>query len=69
MHWCFACICVCAGVGCPGAGVTESYELSCGSWELNLGPLEDQLCDQLLFCLFLNQVMMAHTYNLSTLEV
>ena len=30
--------------GChiPGTGVTDSCELLCGCWELNLGPLEEQ---------------------------
>ena len=26
----------------PGTGVTDSCELSCGCWKLNLGPLEAQ---------------------------
>lgn len=56
---------LCKGVGSPG---TDSYELPCGSWEFHLGPLEDHPSYQLLFCLFLNQVIMTHTYNLSTLE-
>jgi hypothetical protein len=25
----------------PGAGVTDCYELLCGCWELNPGPLEE----------------------------
>ena len=31
------------GTGFPGTGVTNSYELLCGCWELNLGPLEEPL--------------------------
>lgn len=30
------------GVGCPRTGVTNRCELSCGSWELNPGPMEEQ---------------------------
>ena len=26
----------------PGTGAADSCELSCGCWELNLGPLEEQ---------------------------
>jgi hypothetical protein len=26
----------------PATGVTDSCELPCGFWELNLGPLEEQ---------------------------
>lgn len=26
----------------PGIGITEDYKLSCGFWELNLGPLQEQ---------------------------
>jgi hypothetical protein len=26
----------------PGTGVIDNYELSCGCWELNLSPLEEQ---------------------------
>ncbi|KAL6069243.1 hypothetical protein STEG23_019702, partial [Scotinomys teguina] len=29
-------------IGPPGAGVTDSCELPCGCWELNLDPLEEQ---------------------------
>jgi hypothetical protein len=41
---CFACVYVCVMVSdrCPGTGVTDSGELPCGSWELNLDPLEKQ---------------------------
>lgn len=35
--------CMCKGIGSPGAGVTDGYELPCECWELDLGPLEDQL--------------------------
>jgi hypothetical protein len=27
------------GFGCPGTGITDGCELSCGCWELNLGHL------------------------------
>lgn len=30
------------GVGSPGTGVTDSWELSCGCWEMNLNPLKEQ---------------------------
>ena len=30
------------GVGYPGAGVTDGYELSCGCWKSNPGPLKEQ---------------------------
>ena len=30
------------GIRLRGTGVTEGYELSCRSWELNLGPLQEQ---------------------------
>ena len=61
-------VCLYEGVGSPEIGVTDNYELPCCSWELNSGRLEDQPSYQLLFCLFLNPIMMAHTYNLSNLE-
>jgi hypothetical protein len=35
VHWC-------EDVRSPGAGVTDSCELSCGYQELNLGPLGEQ---------------------------
>ena len=34
---------LCKSVGYPETGVTDSCELSYGCWELNLGPLEEQL--------------------------
>jgi hypothetical protein len=30
------------GFTCPGIEVTDSYELVCGCWDLNLGPLGGQ---------------------------
>jgi hypothetical protein len=30
------------GIASPGTGVTDSCELPCECWELNLGPLEEQ---------------------------
>jgi hypothetical protein len=39
--WCF--IHLCEGVKSSGTGITNSWELPCGCWELNLGPLEEQL--------------------------
>ena len=33
-------VCLCDGVRSPRAGVTDSCELPCGWWELNLDPLE-----------------------------
>ena len=36
-------VCLCKGVQSPGTGATESYELPCGCWDLNLSPLEEQL--------------------------
>ena len=35
MHWC-------EGIRSPGTGVTDSCELPCGCWELNLCPLGEQ---------------------------
>lgn len=35
-------VCLHEGVRYPGAGVTDSLELPCGCWGLNLGPLEAQ---------------------------
>lgn len=32
----------------PGTGVIEGCRSSCGSWELNLGPLERSQCSSLL---------------------
>ena len=32
---------LCESVRSPGTGVTDSCELPCGCWELNLGRLED----------------------------
>ena len=36
MHWC-------EGIRSLGTGVSDSCELPCGCWELNLGPLKEQL--------------------------
>ena len=37
----------------PGAGVVDGYEPSCGCWELNSGPLQEQqvllMTEQVLF--------------------
>ena len=33
---------MCIGIRSPGTGVTDSRELPCGCWELNLDPLEEQ---------------------------
>ena len=45
VHWYFVCMCVWGkGLGSPETGVTDSFELPGGSWELNLGPLEEELC-------------------------
>jgi hypothetical protein len=44
---------LCEGVGSLGTGVTDSYELPCGCWELNLGPLEEQPATQTVWLLFL----------------
>ena len=35
-------VCLCEGVRSSGARVTDRCELSCGCWELNPGPLEEQ---------------------------
>ena len=35
-------VCQCKGVRHPETGVTDSYELPRGCWELNPGPLEEQ---------------------------
>jgi len=39
VHWCFICVYVCEGVD---PGVTDSWGLPCGCWELNPGLLEEQ---------------------------
>jgi hypothetical protein len=49
---CFACMYVCKhveshviqgkGIGSSGTGVTDGCEPPCGSWELNLGALEER---------------------------
>jgi hypothetical protein len=36
-------VCLCECTGSSGMGVIGSCELSCGFWELNLGPLEEHL--------------------------
>ena len=36
-------VCLCEGVKSSGTGVTDSCELPCRCWELNLDPLEEQL--------------------------
>ena len=30
------------GIGLPGTGVKGGFELTCGCWELNPGPLQEQ---------------------------
>lgn len=35
-------VCLREGVRSPETGMTDSYELPCGCWELNPGPLEEQ---------------------------
>ena len=35
------------GDRCPGTEVTDDCELQPGSWELNLGPLENTQCTKL----------------------
>lgn len=38
-------VCVCAPYVCiesPGAGVVDDWELPCGCWEVNLGPLQEE---------------------------
>lgn len=49
MYGCFVCIFICApcacsaSVGSPGIErITDGFELPCGSWELNPGPLQEQ---------------------------
>jgi hypothetical protein len=34
-------VCLCEGIRSFGTGITDWCELSCGCWELSLGPLED----------------------------
>ena len=36
VHWCFACMYLCEDVGSSVTGATDSCELQCGFWELNL---------------------------------
>lgn len=35
-------VCLCEGLGSPKTGVTDTHVLPHGSWELNLGPPEEQ---------------------------
>jgi hypothetical protein len=35
-------VCPCEGVRSPGTGIIDSYVLTFGCWDLNLGPLEEQ---------------------------
>ena len=42
VHWCFVCMCLWDGVGCPGTGVSDNCKLLCRWWELNPGPLEEE---------------------------
>jgi hypothetical protein len=43
-HMCFCCLQKLEkGTSSSGTGVTDSYELPCGCWELNLGLLEEQM--------------------------
>ena len=37
------CVCLCKGVRFPGPDVSDSCELPQGYWELNPGPLQEQL--------------------------
>ena len=34
--------CMSESVGSSGTGITDSCELPCGCWELNLGPLQEE---------------------------
>lgn len=38
LHWWFV-----MSVGAPGTEITDYCELPCGYWELDVGPLEEQL--------------------------
>ena len=43
VHWCFGLHAyLYEGVGFLETGVTDTCELPCGHWELNLCPLEEQ---------------------------
>jgi hypothetical protein len=42
VDWSFACEHICMGPRFPGIRVTDSCELPCGCWELNLCPLKEQ---------------------------
>jgi hypothetical protein len=42
MHRGFAYMYLREGIEYPGTGLTDSCELSCGCWELNSGPPEEQ---------------------------
>ena len=39
---CISVLPACVSVRFPGTRITDSCELLCGCWELNLGPLEEQ---------------------------
>jgi hypothetical protein len=67
-------ICLCEGVRSPGTGLTGSYELPCGCWELNPDPLEHQpvlltaepSLQHILICC---RVKLASTLNLPPLRM
>lgn len=57
----------------PGAGVVDGYEPSCGCWELNSGPLQEQqillMTEQVLFnslficlCVYVSELAYTHVY-------
>ena len=54
-------ICLHEGVRSAGTGVTESWELPCGCWELNSVPLEEQP----VFLTTESSVQPQNTYNLN----
>jgi hypothetical protein len=39
----FTCLVFVEDIGSSRIGITDSCELPCGCWELNSGPLEEQL--------------------------
>jgi hypothetical protein len=39
-------VCLCESIGHLKTGATDSYELPCGCWELNPGPLKSSQCSE-----------------------
>lgn len=47
-HGCLVPIEARRGIDSPGTGVKMIYELPCGCWDPNLGPVQEQQCSPTL---------------------